>query len=195
MTPLDTLREEALACRKCGLCETRTNVVFGVGNPQAKVMLIGEGPGEQEDLTGEPFVGRSGQLMDKMLAYVGLSRNTNVYIANMVKCRPPKNRDPAPDEVCACMEYLHQQIAILRPRIVVCVGRIAAISIIDPKFRVTAQHGQFIHRGEALYMGTFHPAALLRNPHNKPDAMEDLLALRRKMEELALIDPDTPPIV
>ena len=195
MEALEQLRQQALACEKCGLCQTRTNVVFGVGNPQGGVMLIGEGPGEQEDLTGEPFVGRSGQLMDKMLAYVGLSRQRNVYIANMVKCRPPKNRDPAPGEVEACMEYLRQQIAIIQPKIIVCVGRIAAISIIDPKFRVTAQHGQFIPRGDTLYMGTYHPAALLRNPHNKPEALEDLLALRRKMEELGLIDPATPPIL
>ncbi len=187
-TRLDELREEALGCRRCGLCETRTNVVFGVGVPTARVMLIGEGPGENEDLLGEPFVGRSGQLMDKMLAYVGLSRKSNIYIANMVKCRPPKNRDPSPGEVETCMPWLREQIELIAPDIIVCVGRIAAISIIDPQFKVTRQHGQFIPRDGRLYMGTFHPAALLRNPHSKPDALEDLLALRRKLEEMGVME-------
>lgn len=184
---LEELREEALTCRRCGLCETRTKVVFGVGSPKARVLFIGEGPGEQEDLSGQPFVGRSGQLMDKMLAYVGLSRQENIYIANMVKCRPPQNRDPAPAEVEACRPWLREQIALIDPAVIVCVGRIAAISLIDPQFKVTRQHGEFLEREGRLYMGTFHPAALLRNPHSKPDALEDFLGLRAKLEELGAL--------
>lgn len=185
---MDELRSSMLDCRACGLCEQRTKVVFGTGALDAKVMLIGEGPGEQEDLTGEPFVGRSGQLMDKMLAYAGLSRNTNLYIANMVKCRPPKNRDPQPQEIEKCIGYLREQVRLLRPKIIVCIGRVSAQSLIDPQFKVTQQHGQFIERSGTLMMGTFHPAALLRNPNQKPLALEDFLALRAKMEELNIFN-------
>ena len=183
---LDRLREDVLECRKCGLCATRKNVVFGVGAPGARIMLIGEGPGEHEDIQGEPFVGRSGQLMDKMLEYVGLSRKRNIYIGNMVKCRPPQNRDPSPDEIAACMGWLREQTAILRPAIIVCVGRVAAVSLIQKDFKVTKQHGQFIEKNGTLMMGTFHPAALLRSPANKPAAMEDLLGLAAKARELGL---------
>ena len=183
---LDRLREDVLGCRKCGLCATRKNMVFGVGAPGAKIMLIGEGPGEHEDIQGEPFVGRSGQLMDKMLEYVGLSRKRNIYIANMVKCRPPQNRDPSPDEIAACIDWLREQTALLRPAIIVCVGRVAAVSLIQKDFKVTKQHGQFIEKNGALMMGTFHPAALLRNPASKPAAMEDLLGLAAKAKELGL---------
>ncbi len=184
---MEELRQQVLTCTRCGLCQGRTNAVFGVGNPHAGVMFIGEGPGEQEDLKGEPFVGRSGQLLDKMLAYIGLSRSENIFIANMVKCRPPQNRDPSKDEVALCMDYLRNQVHLIRPRIIVCVGRIAATALISPDYKVTKEHGTFIERGETLMMGTFHPAALLRNPNQKPAAMEDFLALRAKMEELQLI--------
>lgn len=183
---LDELREEVLECQNCGLAATRRNVVFGVGAPGAKILLIGEGPGENEDKQGEPFVGRSGQLLDKMLEYAGLSRKKNIYIANMVKCRPPQNRDPAPDEIAACMGWLRNQTAILRPAIIVCIGRIAAVSLIQKDFKVTKQHGQFIEKNGTLMTGTFHPAALLRNPVNKPAAMEDLLGVAKKAQELGL---------
>lgn len=183
---MEELRQEVLQCQGCGLCATRHNVVFGVGAPGAKIMLVGEGPGENEDLQGEPFVGRSGQLMDKMLEYAGLSRKKNIYIANMVKCRPPQNRDPAPDEIAACMGWLRNQTAILRPAIIVCIGRVAAVSLIQKDFKVTKQHGQFIEKNGTLMMGTFHPAALLRNPVSKPAAMEDLLGLAAKAKELGL---------
>ena len=183
---LDELREEVLECQNCGLAATRRNVVFGVGAPGAKILLIGEGPGENEDKQGEPFVGRSGQLLDKMLEYAGLSRKKNIYIANMVKCRPPQNRDPAPDEIAACMGWLRNQTAILRPAIIVCIGRIAAVSLIQKDFKVTKQHGQFIEKNGTLMTGTFHPAALLRNPVNKPTAMEDLLGVAKKAQELGL---------
>ena len=183
---MEELRQEVLQCQGCGLCATRHNVVFGVGAPGAKIMLVGEGPGENEDLQGEPFVGRSGQLMDKMLEYAGLSRKKNIYIANMVKCRPPQNRDPAPDEIAACMGWLRNQTAILRPAIIVCIGRVAAVSLIQKDFKVTKQHGQFIEKNGTLMMGTFHPAALLRNPVSKPAAMEDLLGLAAKAKELGI---------
>ena len=180
----EALRQTVLSCKNCKLCETRHNVVFGVGNPQSKVMFIGEGPGENEDLQGEPFVGRGGQLLDKMLTHVGLSRNENVYIANMVKCRPPKNRDPEKDQLEACIGYLRNQVHLIRPKIIVCLGRIAACAIIDPGFKVTKQHGEFYDRNGTLMMGTFHPAALLRNPGSKPAALEDFLKLREKLDSL-----------
>ena len=168
------------------LCETRTNVVVGVGNPRSKVMFIGEGPGENEDLQGEPFVGRGGQLLDKMLAAVDLDRKTNVYIANIVKCRPPKNRDPLPEEQEACIGWLRNQVALIRPKIIVCLGRIAAMRIIKPDMKITREHGQFFEKNGTLMMATLHPAALLRNPNQKPAAFEDFLKLREKIDELRL---------
>ena len=180
---MEELKQLALGCQGCKLCETRTHVAFGVGNPQAEVMFIGEGPGENEDLQGEPFVGR-GQLLDKYLMAVDLSREKNIYIANMVKCRPPKNRDPQPDEVSACIGYLRNQVAIIRPKIIVCLGRIAAQYIITPDFKVTRQHGEFFQKNGVWMMGTFHPAALLRNPGNKPAALEDFQKLREKILEV-----------
>lgn len=182
----EELRENCLNCRRCGLCETRTNVVVGVGNPRSKVMFIGEGPGENEDLQGEPFVGRGGQLLDKMLAAVDLDRKTNVYIANIVKCRPPKNRDPLPEEQEACISWLRNQVALIRPKIIVCLGRIAAMRIIKPDMKITREHGQFFEKNGTLMMATLHPAALLRNPNQKPAAFEDFLKLREKIDELRL---------
>lgn len=182
----EELRENCLNCRRCGLCETRTNVVVGVGNPRSKVMFIGEGPGENEDLQGEPFVGRGGQLLDKMLAAVDLDRKTNVYIANIVKCRPPKNRDPLPEEQEACIGWLRNQVALIRPKIIVCLGRIAAMRIIKPDMKITREHGQFFEKNGTLMMATLHPAAILRNPNQKPAAFEDFLKLREKIDELRL---------
>ncbi|MDR2932508.1 MAG: uracil-DNA glycosylase [Oscillospiraceae bacterium] len=182
---LDDLRRSVEACTACKLAPTRTNVVFGVGNPASRVMLVGEGPGANEDLQGEPFVGRAGILLDKMLLAAGFSRQENVYIANMVKCRPPQNRDPAPDEIEACIGYLRSQVRIIRPKAIVCLGRVAAQALIAPDFRVTRQHGEFFLKNGTWMMGTFHPAALLRSAENKPAAFADLLALRDKMEALA----------
>ena len=178
------MAEDLQKCEKCGLCKTRTQAVWGVGNPKTKVLFIGEAPGKNEDEQGEPFVGRSGQLLDKMLQVVGLSRDKNIYITNIVKCRPPENRDPHPEESAACIEHLREQTRIMAPKIIVCLGRISATRIIDPDFKVTRQHGQFVEKGGILMMGTFHPAALLRNPNQKPAAMEDLLALRDKIMEI-----------
>lgn len=178
---MEELKPAVLNCTKCELCKTRTNVVFGIGNPNSGVLFVGEAPGQNEDLTGEPFVGRGGMLLDKMLASVDLSRQKNIYIANMLKCRPPQNRDPKPEEVAMCIDYLRTQTSIIKPKIIVCLGRIAAQYIIDPKFKVTKEHGVFTERAGTLLMGTFHPAALLRNPNQKPDAMEDFFALRDKI--------------
>ena len=182
----EELESTCLQCRKCGLCEKRTNVVFGVGNRSADVMFIGEGPGENEDLQGEPFVGRAGQLLDKMLAAVHLDRHTNIYIANIVKCRPPKNRDPEPDEQDACLPWLRSQVALVRPKIIVCLGRVAAMKLLKPDIKITKEHGEFYERNGVLMMATLHPAALLRNPNNKPAAFEDFLKLRKKLDELHL---------
>ena len=182
----EKLKETCLSCEKCELCKGRRNVVFGVGNPNAKVMFVGEGPGEQEDIQGEPFVGKSGQLLDKYLEIIDLSRNENIYIANIVKCRPPQNRDPKPEEQDACIDYLRKQVKLIQPKIIVCLGIIAAQRLISPDFRVTSQHGEFIEKGGILFMGTFHPSALLRNPANKPHALSDFQALRDKIKELSL---------
>ena len=180
----EELEHDCLLCEKCELRKDRTQVVFGVGNRNAKVLFIGEGPGEQEDLQGKPFVGRSGQYLDKQLAAVGLSRDKDIYIANIVKCRPPKNRDPQPLEQESCEMWLREQVRLMRPKIIVCLGRIAAQKIISPDFKVTKQHGEFFERKGTLLMGTFHPAALLRNPNNKPAALSDFLALRDKINEI-----------
>ena len=181
---LEELRCSLLDCKKCKLCLERRNVVFGVGNPNARVMLIGEGPGKNEDEQGEPFVGRAGVLLDKLLASVNLSRNHNVFIANMVKCRPPQNRDPEPDEMEACLPFLREQVRLIRPKIIVCVGRISAQRLIDPAFKVTQQHGVYFDKNGTLMMGTLHPAALLRNPSQKEIAFEDWLGLQKKIMEL-----------
>ena len=183
---LDELEIKCKNCTKCDLCEGRTNLVFGVGKKDADIMLIGEGPGENEDLQGQPFVGRSGQLLDKFLASVDLSRDKNVYIANMVKCRPPKNRDPKPEEQDMCINWLREQFKIIKPKIIVCVGRISAQKLIDIIFKVTQQHGEFIDKNCTLFMGTYHPAAILRNPNNKEAAFGDWLALRDKINELGI---------
>ena len=180
----EQLRQETLACRRCRLAETRTNVVFGAGTPAAKVMLIGEGPGENEDLQGEAFVGRGGQLLDRFLRHIDLDRNRNIYIANMVKCRPPKNRDPQPDEMDCCIGWLRNQVYLIRPRIIVCLGRVAAQRLINPDFKVTKEHGRFVEKNGVWMMGTYHPAALLRNPAAKPAALEDMVALREKILEV-----------
>ncbi len=177
----ESLKEQCINCRRCALADTRQNVVFGVGVPDAEVLFIGEGPGANEDAQGEPFVGRAGKLLDTMLAAVGLSRHHNIYIANMVKCRPPQNRDPLPEEQEACIEWLRAQTALIRPKIIVCLGRVAACRLIDPDFKVTRQHGQFFSKNGTLMMATLHPAALLRNPNQKPEAFADLLALRDKI--------------
>ena len=178
----ETLQAQCLTCTRCPLAETRQHVVFGQGVPDAEVLFVGEGPGQSEDEQGLPFVGRSGQLLDKYLFAIDLDRNKNCYIANIVKCRPPQNRDPLPEESAAFRPWLREQFRLLRPKIVVCLGRVAAKQMIDPNFSVTKQHGEFFEKGGVLFMGTFHPAALLRQGQNKPEAFADFVALREKIQ-------------
>ncbi len=181
----ELLKKECFNCSACPLAPTRTNVVFGVGDPKSSVLFVGEGPGEKEDLAGEPFVGPAGQLLDRYLEAVGLERS-KVYIANMVKCRPPANRDPADSEIDCCIDFLRRQTRLISPKIIVCLGRISACRMIDKDFKVTRQHGEWFKKGNFWMMGTYHPAALLRNPNQKPDALLDFIALREKMRELGV---------
>ena len=184
MSTWEELRQECLNCRKCGLCQTRTNVVFGVGKEDAEVMFIGEGPGQQEDLKGEPFVGRSGQLLDKLMATVDLFRDRNIYIANTVKCRPPQNRTPFPEEAAACLPYLRQQVALVRPQVIVLLGATAAKTLLRPDFRITREHGQWEERKGVWLLPTYHPAALLRDESKKRDAWHDLQLVMAKLKDL-----------
>ena len=170
-------------CQMCGLCQNIHHKVPGQGDRHSPLMLIGEGPGQVEDEEGLAFVGPAGQLLTKMLAAISLPRD-RVYICNVVKCRPPQNRDPLPEEQEACSAWLDSQIALMHPKIIICVGRISAQRYISKDFRVTKEHGLFYDRGGILYMGTFHPAALLRNPNQKPAAFEDFIALRDKINEI-----------
>ena len=183
MLDWEELEQTCLNCRKCALADTRTNVVFGVGPRDAEIMLIGEGPGENEDLKGEPFVGRAGKLLDDMLEMVNLDRS-KVYIANIVKCRPPQNRDPLAVEQDACIDWLRRQTALLRPKIIVCLGRIAAKVIIKDDFRITQEHGQWFERNGVWMTALYHPAALLRDVRKRPDTFEDLKAIQAKAREL-----------
>ena len=179
----ETLKNECLNCRRCGLCETRHHVVFGVGPQDAEVLFIGEGPGEQEDLKGEPFVGRGGKLLDDMLELIDLDR-TKIYIGNMVKCRPPKNRDPLETEQMACAEWLQRQIALLQPKIIVCLGRISAMKFIKPDFRITKEHGQWFDIDGRRVMALYHPAALLRDPNKRPETFDDLKRLQAEIHSI-----------
>ena len=170
---LEELKQSFKECKKCKLCTTRQNIVFGVGNPKAKIMFIGEGPGADEDRQGEPFVGKAGQLMNKAFDVVGIKRE-DVYIANIVKCRPPHNRDPEKDEITACMNYLRNQVMIIKPKIIVLLGRIALQNILGEEYRITASRGKLIEKKGIMYMPTWHPAALLRDETKKIDFLEDL---------------------
>ena len=186
MLEWEQLKEVCANCTRCGLCETRHNVVFGIGNENADIMFVGEGPGEQEDLQGFPFVGPAGKLLDDMLSIIDLSRERNCYIANIVKCRPPRNRDPLETEQDACIGYLRNQFALIRPKIVVCLGRVAAKRLIDPDYRITRQHGQWVNKNGIWMTALYHPSALLRDVDKRPDTFEDLLSLRAKIKELGI---------
>ncbi|MPM33207.1 Type-4 uracil-DNA glycosylase [bioreactor metagenome] len=177
------LRRECLECRNCGLAQTRTTVVFGDGCETAEVLLVGEGPGQNEDEQGIPFVGKAGQLLDDMLEMIGLDR-TKVYVANTVKCRPPQNRDPLNVEMAACRGWLDRQIELLHPKILVCLGRIAAKELIKDDFRITAEHGQWFVRDGVQMTALYHPSALLRDPSKRPETFEDLKGLQAKIREL-----------
>lgn len=180
----DPLKQTCYACTRCGLCETRKNVVFGVGREDADIMFVGEGPGEQEDLKGEPFVGPAGKLLDDMLSIIDLDRASNCYIANIVKCRPPRNRDPLETEQDACIGYLRNQVALVKPRIIVCLGRIAAKRLIDQDYRITRQHGQWVERSGIWMTAIYHPSALLRDVSKRPETFDDLISIREKLKEI-----------
>ena len=177
------LKQECAQCRRCGLGETRHHLVFGDGAENARIMLIGEGPGEQEDLQGQPFVGPAGKLLDEMLEMIYLDR-TKVYIANIVKCRPPHNRDPQPEEREACSPWLRQQIDIVDPKIIICLGRIAATSLISEDFRITRQHGQWFDVDGRHCLAIYHPSALLRDVTKRPDTFTDLREIRSEIRML-----------
>ena len=178
---IEELKQEVEQCKKCKLCTTRQNVVFGVGNTSTKIMFIGEGPGGDEDRLGEPFVGKAGQLMNKAFDVVGIKRE-EVYIANIIKCRPPHNRDAEADEVNACMDYLRNQVMIIKPKIIVLLGRIALQNILGDEYKITACRGNWIEKKGILYMPTWHPAALLRDETKKIDFLEDLNKVVERVE-------------
>ena len=179
----EALQQRCLNCQACGLAQTRNNVVFGVGDPQAEVLFVGEAPGEREDALGQPFVGRAGELLDDMLAMIGLHRS-RIYITNSIKCRPPHNRDPLNTEKEACAGYLQRQLQLMQPKIIVCLGRISAMEMIKPDFKITREHGQFFERNGVLMTAIYHPAALLRDPAKKPDTFVDLKRLHAKIRQV-----------
>jgi len=181
---LETLRMLCQQCRKCPLAAHRTQVVFGEGNPQARILLLGEGPGKNEDASGRPFVGAAGQLLDKILESVGFQRE-NVFIANVVKCRPPQNRLPTSEEVLACKPYLSAQIRLIDPYVIVCLGALATQTLIDPRARITAVRGQWYQNDNRWLIPTFHPAALLRDATKKRPVWEDFKEIRRRFDQAA----------
>ncbi len=183
MSEWEALQQQCLQCRACGLCESRTHVVFGVGDPNAEVLFVGEAPGEREDALGEPFVGKAGQLLDDMLAMIGLDRS-RIYITNSIKCRPPQNRDPLNTEKDACAPYLQKQLQMMNPKIIVCLGRISAMEMIKPDFKITQEHGQFFEKNGVLMTALYHPAALLRDTDKKPDTFVDLKRLQAKIRQV-----------
>ena len=179
----EALQQRCLNCQACGLAQTRNNVVFGVGDPQAEVLFVGEAPGEREDALGQPFVGRAGELLDDMLAMIGLHRS-RIYITNSIKCRPPHNRDPLNTEKEACAGYLQRQLQLMQPKIIVCLGRISAMEMIKPDFKITREHGQFFEKNGMLMTAIYHPAALLRDVSKRPETFVDLKSIQAKVREL-----------
>lgn len=184
MDEFDLLKQEVNTCTKCNLSKTRTNAVFGEGNPNAAIMCIGEGPGYYEDQQGRPFVGKSGQLLDKILDVCGFTREEHVFIGNIVKCRPPNNRDPLPEEREACLPYLYKQIELIDPKIIILLGATALKGLIDPNAKITKVRGEWMEWKGRLMMPTFHPSALLRNEKLKRPAWEDFKKVVAKYREL-----------
>ncbi len=183
MDTWEALEQECKSCTQCGLCQRRHNVVFGVGSRETELLFVGEGPGEQEDLQGEPFVGPAGKLLDDMLSIIDIDRSC-CYIANIVKCRPPQNRDPLDVEQDACIGFLRRQVQLLRPRIIVCLGRIAAKRLIDEDFRITREHGTWREKDGIWFTAMYHPSALLRDVSKRPETFDDLLSIREKLAQL-----------
>lgn len=181
MITWEELEKSCKGCTKCELHRTRTNVVFGAGDRNAKVMFIGEAPGENEDLNGTPFVGRAGKLFDRYLDAVGIDRDS-VYIANMLKCRPPKNRDPLPSEQDMCIDYLREQVRLIHPKMIVCLGRISAMRLIKPDFKITKEHGVWFERNGYEICAVFHPSLLLRDPRKREDMLTDMKAIKAKLD-------------
>lgn len=179
----EILRGECESCTACELHTTRTNCVFGTGNINADILFVGEAPGDNEDKTGIPFVGRAGQLLDQYLYAVDIPRES-VYIANILKCRPPKNRDPLPAEEDACMDFLRRQVKLIRPKIIVCLGRIAAMRLIRPDYKITKEHGEWVQKGNFLITAVYHPALLLRDPRRKEEMLVDMKKIKEKLDEL-----------
>ena len=181
----ESLRADCESCTACELHKTRTNCVFGTGDINADVLFVGEAPGDNEDKTGTPFVGRAGKLLDQYLYAVDIPRE-KVYIANILKCRPPKNRDPLPEEEAACIEYLRRQVKLINPKVIVCLGRISAMKLIKPDFKITKEHGQWFEKGKFLITAVYHPALLLRDPHKKEEMMTDMKAIKQKLDEMEI---------
>jgi DNA polymerase len=177
------LEGRCLDCQNCPLGKSRTNLVFGVGNREADLMFVGEAPGQAEDEQGIPFVGAAGKLLDRYLFAVGIPRES-VYIANILKCRPPHNRDPLPEEEDACIGYLREQVRLIQPKIIVCLGRISAMRLIKPDFRITREHGQFVRKGGVLMTAVYHPAALLRDSAKKEDMLLDFERIKEQLDQL-----------
>ena len=180
----NALEQTCMGCQRCALADGRHNVVFGVGSRDAEVLFVGEGPGENEDLQGEPFVGRAGKLLDDMLELIDLDRKKNVYIANIVKCRPPHNRDPLNTEQDACIGYLRNQVALLKPKIIVCLGRVAAMRPIREVSRTNPEHGQWVEKAGVAMTALYHPAAILRDPGKRPETFDDLKSLQAKIRQV-----------
>ena len=179
----EELNEAIKDCNKCKLCTGRKNIVFGVGNKNADIMFIGEGPGADEDIQGEPFVGKEGQLMNKAFEALDIKRE-DVYIANIVKCRPPQNRNPEQDEANECMDYLRNQVLLIKPKIIVLLGSIALKNILGEEYGITNSRGKWIEKKGIWYMPTFHPAALLRDDSKKIDFWRDLKLIKEKLKEI-----------
>ncbi len=181
MMTWEELENASLSCDKCPLWKTKTNTVFGVGNKKADLMFVGEAPGESEDKSGIPFVGRAGKLFDKYLEALGIERE-DVYIANILKCRPPNNRDPLPEEQDTCICYLREQVRLIKPKMIVCLGRISAMKLIKPDFKITKEHGIFFKRGAFEIVAVYHPSLLLRDPSKREEMYTDMKKIKQKLE-------------
>ena len=179
----EELKLSCESCKRCPLGDTRTKLVFGTGNRDAKLMFVGEAPGGEEDKTGIPFVGAAGKLFDKYLEAVGIDRD-EVYIANILKCRPPKNRDPLPEEQDVCIDYLREQVRLIKPKMIVCLGRISAMRLISPDYRITREHGKWIKKGQYDMTAVYHPSLLLRDESRRDEMLADMMEVARRYNEI-----------